>query len=188
MGPVGIKKKLGVVVWAGVILALFGAMAFGVLVLRDHGHANIMVNEQSAPTAAATQSKTSTAGPLVKQGPTPPQSALQNGLRNPEPSAALPAKQEFSINKSSTEQIRSVRLKLIKTDPAKKIYDIRVITGRRAFTHRHLKIDEPLWIATDRVSAIEMVVTSIGSTSASGYWTESKRPPHVTSRVRSKRR
>ncbi len=184
LGPLWVKKHRAVVTWAGVIGALFGVMAFVFLVWRDHGHPKIMVNEQSAPPSAQTAVGTTASAP--KQKATPPGEVLQNS----DTSGTSSQRHEFSMTKSSAEQpIGSVRLKLTKTDAAKKIYDMRVITGRRWFTHRHLKIDEPFWIANNRgAGAIEMIVTSIESESVTGYWVESKRSAHISPRVRSKRR
>jgi hypothetical protein len=186
MGPLWIKKHRTVVTWAGVIAALFGAMAFLFLVWRDHGHPKIMLNEQSAPVTASVRSAPGTSVPVAKQRATQPGEALQNSGATSDSSP----KHEFSMSKSSTErQIGSVRLKLTKTDPSKKIYDMRVITGRRWSTRRHLKINEPFWIANNRgAGAIEMIATSITSDSVAGYWMESKRSAHISPRVRSKRR
>jgi hypothetical protein len=185
-GPLWIKKHRAVVTRAGVVGALFGVMAFLFLVWRDHGHPKIMLNEQSAPAVTAARNAPSTSASVVKQGASQPGEPLQNS----DQSSASPPKHEFSMSKSSTEQqVGSVRLKLTKTDSQKKIYDMRVITGHRWFTHRHLKIDEPFWIATNRGSgAIDLVVTSIDSESVSGYWTESKKSAHISPRVRPKRR
>jgi hypothetical protein len=184
MGPLWIKKNRAIVTWAGAIGALFGVLAFLFLVWRDHGHPKIMLNEQSAPAITA-QTATGAATSVAKQAATPPLGAPQNS----ETSSTSPSQHQFRMTKSSAEQqVGSLRLRLTKTDPAKKIYDMRVITGRRWFTHRHLKIDEPFWIAVKRgTGAIEMVVTSIDNESVSGYWTESKRSAHISPRVRQKR-
>ena len=186
MGPLWIKKHRAVVAWAGIIGALFGVFAFLFFVWRDHGHPKIMLNEQSAPAITPVQSTAGTSPPIAKQLAAQPGEAPQSS----QAPGAAPPNHEFSISKSSAaQQIGSVKLKLTKTDPASKIYDMRVITGRRWNTHRHLKMNEPFWIATNKgTGAIEMVVTSIDGDSISGYWRESKRSAHISPRVRSKRR
>ncbi len=175
-----------VVTCAGLIGGLFGVLAFFFLVWRDHGHPKVMLNEQSAPAVSAAPALTSTSASLSSKTVAPPAKAQENRAT----STVSPARHEFSISKASAEQqIGSVRLKLTKTDSSKGIYDMRVITGRRWFTHRHLKINEPFWIANKTgAGAIEMVVTSIAADSVSGYWTESQKSAHINPRVRPKRR
>ena len=180
MGPVWFKKNRAVVTWAGVIATVFGIAAFLFLVWRDHGHPKIMLNEQSAPAVTSAKGTTAASASVSKTAP------LVSVPQNPESSGATPSKHELSMNMSSGEQqVGPVRLRLMKTDPSKKLYDMRVISGRRWFTHRHLKMNEPFWLAAGRgTGAIELVVAEIRSDSVSGYWTESKRSPHLRAKRR----
>jgi hypothetical protein len=181
MGPLWFKKNRAIVTWAGVIATVFGIAAFLLLVWRDHGHPKIMLNEQSAPAIASSKGTTATSATLSKQA-TQPVGAPQN----PATSGTAPSKHEFSLTMSSGEQQAGpVRLRLMKTDPAKNLYDMRVISGHRWSTHRHLKMNEPFWVAAGRgTGAIELVVAAIRTDSVSGYWTESKRSPHVRAKRR----
>ncbi len=98
-------------------------------------------------------------------------------------------KHTFSMNESTELPVAgSMKLKLVRTEPAKKLYDMRVIAGRRWYTHRRLKLNEPLWIAVDKQKAMEMVVGTIDNGTVSGYWTETSRPAQLSSRARAKHR
>ena len=180
MGPVWFKKNRAVVTWAGVIATVFGIAAFLFLVWRDHGHPKIMLNEQSAP--AMTSAKMTAPMSASQQQTGQPSS----GPQNPATSGATPSKHDFTMNISAGEQqVGPVHLRLMKTDIAKSLYDMRVINGRRWSTHRHLKMNEPFWVAASRgTSTVELVVTTVQSDSVNGYWTESKRSPHVRAKRR----
>ena len=49
-GPIQWNSHRLLLIVAGAIAILCGCGAFLLLVMRDHGHANVMVNEQSSPT------------------------------------------------------------------------------------------------------------------------------------------
>lgn len=182
MGPVWFKKNRAVVTWAGVIATVFGIAAFLFLVWRDHGHPKIMLNEQSAPAVTSAKGTAATSATVSQQQTAQPSGASQNAAA----SGTASAKHEFNMSTSSGEQqVGPVRLRLMKTDPAKNLYDMRVISGRRWSTHRHLKMNEPFWIAAARgTGTIELIVAAIQTDSVSGYWTESKRSPHVRAKRR----
>lgn len=138
-----------------------------------------MINEQSAP--ALMRGKSGSASPAS------PRTAVSNQAapaKVPEPIGS--AMKPFSISKASgLAPLGPVQLRLLKTYPASNIYDVSVVIGGRSFSHRHLKVNEPLWIAGRRGGgAIELIVKLVQNDAITGYWTESNRLAHVSSRRR----
>ena len=71
----------------------------------------------------------------------------------------------------------------------KGLYDVNVMIGARSYSHRRLKVTQPLWIATSRGSgSIELVVDTISKDSVAGYWKESNHAAQVSARARGRRR
>jgi hypothetical protein len=182
------KHGVRLAVSAGVLAALCGVFAFVSLVLRDHGRPHVMVNEQSAPSLTLARSN---AKPAV-----PSPAAAADKPANPQPHETSPVsktdnagKHDIRVSKSAgLASADSVKLKLLRTDPANGLYDISVVAGRRSFTQRQLKLNQPLWISVNRGTAMQMVVTSIENDAVAGYWTESKQAPRFSRRIRSKHR
>jgi hypothetical protein len=170
---------------AGILAVLCGAAAFLLLVLRDHGRRRVMVNDQARPalrpnsqpianssSAAATRSKDASTAPSLSAGTIPP------------------GKTEFSASKGSgLVSVGPLKLSLTGTDTENNTYDLRVQAGRRAFSHRHIQIDQPLWISTGRAKgAIQLVVTRIEGDAVAGYWSEVARSARLNSSSRVKHR
>ncbi len=177
-----IKHRL-LTISAIVLAALCSLIAFISLVWRDQNHPRVMINEQSAPSAKQGKS-------LSTPKPSP-RAALSNPatpLKLAEP--IDPAMKPFSISTASgLAPLGAVQLRLLKTYPANKFYDVNVIAGGRSFSHRHMKVNEPLWIAGGKGGgAIELIVKLVQSDAITGYWTESNRLAHVSSRRRSAHR
>ena len=183
MPAIGLKRwtvtRRGQLAISATVLAAFcGLLAFVWMVIRDRGHANVMINEQAAPPTARV-----TSAPIpstVAEGQTKPVS----GADSPKATEARP-RTDFSANKMRSTVLGPVKLKLLRTDEAKGVYDISVLAGRRTYTHRRLKVNQSLWIAANRGnSSIEMVVTAMSPDSVSGYWSESERRARVSSKTR----
>jgi len=92
----------------------------------------------------------------------------------------------FSISKASgLAPLGAVQLRLINTHPASNVYDLNVIAGGRSFLHRHLRVNQPLWIAGRRGGgAIELIVKLVQDDAITGYWMESNRLAQVSPRRR----
>ncbi|MDQ2840757.1 MAG: hypothetical protein M3Y72_06910 [Acidobacteriota bacterium] len=184
LGPVRSAKRRRLVVSAAVLSGLSCLAAFIVLVLRDQNHANVMVNEQKSPTLSHVSAASSLASTKTSSlGPGQPISK-PSGLND-----SLPGNR-FSLAKlAAPTTLGSVKLKLIKTDPALRLYDVSATVGGHSFSHRRLKAGEPLWISENRGgTALELVVSSIQSDSVMGYWTESSHLAHVSPRNHLRRR
>jgi hypothetical protein len=181
------KHRVRVAVSAAALALLCGLVAFVSLVLRDHGRPHVMVNEQTAPALAQVRNdpKPSAAVPVAANKPSEPPPNGPSPLANADSSG----KHDISVSKSAAPATAgSVKLRLLRTDPSNGIYDITVLAGRRSFTHRQLKLNQPLWISVNRGSAIQMVMTSVQSDTVAGYWTESKQAPRFSRRARLKHR
>ena len=181
--PVSLNRHRLLLFLAAVIATLFGSLAFVGLVMRDHGHPNVMVNEQSAPALVARSTPAAGIGDTGKAvAATKPAAVAIATIPN--------SGTRFNIARSSRRvSLGPLKLRLTDTDPVKNTYDVSVLTGRRSSSHRNIKVNEPLWIALNRgTGAIELVVTSIDAKQVSGYWTESNHSPQVSSRVRGHRR
>ena len=169
-------SRLGIV--ASLLGILFALSAFVMLVLHDRGHANIMVHDQPgipAPTPKAAP---------VNPAPIAPTPASHTAV------TTSPGKNDFSLTRIDRPiAMGSIRLRLLKTDMAKGLYDVNVISAGRNYAHRRLKVTQPLWIATSRGSgSIELVVDTIGKDSVSGYWKESDHSAQVSARARGRHR
>jgi hypothetical protein len=186
------RARKGLLIAAGGLAALCCTTAFLFFVARDHGHANVMINEQSAPTALRL--------PVRPQSPAQQAAAPQKALRPPpSPSSLAPknspapvssASNSFKIARGSgITYLGPVRLRLLRTDPVKNTFDVSVILGRRSFSHKRLKLNQPLWIAVNRgASEVQMIVTGIDKNAVTGYWTQSSRPPQLNTQPHPKRR
>ena len=169
-------SRLGI--FASLLGLTFGLSAFVMLVLHDRGHANIMVHDQPGPPAPAPK-----AAPVIIP-PVVPHAAGHTSV------PAGVGKNDFSLTRiDKPVPMGSIRLKLLKTDMAKGLYDVNVIIGGRSFSHRRLKVTQPLWIATSRgAGSIELVVDTIGKDSVAGYWKESDHSAQVSARSRGRHR
>ena len=120
-----------------------------------------------------------------------PQPALNNQAAQPKlPEPMIPGMKPFSISTASgLAPLGAVQLRLMRTDPSSHVYDLNVVKGGRSFSHRHMKVNEPLWIAGGKGGgAIELIVKLVQTDAITGYWMESNRSAHVSSRRRSARR
>ncbi len=185
-----ITRRVRLAVSATALAALCGVFAFIVLVLHDHGHANVMVNEQAAPhliprtATASSAALAATHGNALSQSPSLPAPVKTPDL------AQLGSKHDFSVGKNAKSQLLgTIKIKLISTDTINRLYDVYVSVGRKWYAHHQLKINEPLWISSNRgANSIQMVVTSIEPDGIAGYWTESNRSTHLSPRIHSRRR
>ncbi len=187
------KHRLLLIVAAAIATVCAGA-AFVLLVLRDHGHPKVMVNEQAAPGISTRSAPAARAAETTK--PVDTGKALL-AIASPiaktadATTAAKPEDQnKFNFARSNRRvTLGPLKLRLTNTDPLKNTYDVSVLTGRRSSLHRSVKVNEPLWIALNRgTGAIELVVTSIDANRVIGYWTESNHSPQVSARVRGRHR
>lgn len=137
-----------------------------------------MINEQSAPAVTRGNGLSAPSRPAAGLSI----QAAQPKLSEPSNSALKP----FSISKASgLAPLGTVQLRLINTQPERRIYDLNVIVGGRSFLHRHLRVNQPLWIAGKRGGgAIELIVKLVQNDAITGYWTESNRLAHVSSHQR----
>ncbi len=176
--PFRTLKQRRLAISAIVVAALCSLAAFICLVWRDQGRPRVMINEQSAPGLVTQAGKVASASQQTGFNKDVAQTKL------PEP--VNPAMKPFSISKASgVAPLGPVELRLIDTNPASKLYDVNVIAGGRSYSHRHLKADQPLWIAGRKGSgAIELIVKLVQDDAITGYWTESNRLAHVSSRRR----
>jgi len=172
---------------AGTLAVLCGATAFILLVLRDHGRRRVMVNEQARPAVRLNSQP-------VPTGASVPSISSKEGsitLMNPLSAGAIPAgKKEFRASKGSGPvTVGLLKLSVTGTDAGQHTYDLRVQAGRRAFSHRHIQIDQPLWISAGRTKgAIQLIVTRIEGDAVAGYWSEVARSARVNSSSRLKHR
>ena len=145
------------------------------LVLHDRGHANIMIHDQPGVPAPAAK----VAPPPV--APAPADHTLASSLHG---------KNDFTLTRTDRPvAMGSIRLKLLKTDMGRGLYDVNVTSGGRNYSHRRLKVTQPLWIATSQgAGSIELVVYAIGKDSVAGYWKESDHAAQVSARARARRR
>ena len=98
-----------------------------------------------------------------------------------------PAPSDFSLLLSRhTQSLGPIRARLLKTDATQSSYDLSVALGRRSYSHRGIKLNQPLWIAINRSKSVEIVVNSIQKDSISGYWSESARSAQIESRKHKK--
>jgi hypothetical protein len=188
------RPRRGLLIAAGVLAALCCTAAFLFFVARDHGHTNVMINEQSAPATARLplhpQSPAQqAAAPQKALGPQQVPSPSTLGPKN-SPAPVTPASNSFKIARAGgITYLGPVRLRLLRTDPVKNTFDVSVILGRRSFSHKRLKLNQPLWIAVNRgASEVQMVVTGIDKNAVTGYWTQSSRPPQLNTQSHPKRR
>ena len=172
---------------AAVLVIVFGLVAFLMLLWRDDGHPNVMVNEEIAPAAAVVK-------PVAAGTPAPADAGAASALKGEAGKAAatntptISGRNEFTIDKTnSTFAIGPIRLRLLRTNVSRKIYDLNVIARRRSLVHRNVKAGEPVWIARKRGEpAVEVVVSAIGKESISGYWEEPGRPAQAVARNRNR--
>ncbi|MBV8864099.1 MAG: hypothetical protein JO210_01720 [Acidobacteriaceae bacterium] len=166
-----------------VLSTLCSLAAFVSLVWRDQSQPRVMINEQLAP--ALKQGKSVV---VAKPSPQPPVNSQAAQPKLPEPTS--PGMKPFSISTASgLAPLGAVQLRLIRTDPISHVYDLSVVAGGRSFSHRHMKVNEPLWIAGGKGGgAIELIVKLVQTDAITGYWMESNRSAHVSSRRRSARR
>ena len=174
-----------VILLAAVLSALFGIAAFLLLILRDRSHVNVMVAEQVVGTSqrarAALAAKSSAPANSL-----PAAHADTPATSTPPVTSASPA-QDFSLLFSRRMQpLGPLRVKLLKTDVTKSSYDLSVGLGRRSYSHRAIKLDQPLWIAINRAKSVEIVVKSIQKDRIAGYWNEAARSAQITARKRKK--
>jgi hypothetical protein len=180
-------KLIRMAIAAGTLAVLCGAAAFVLLVLRDHGHRRLMVNDQARPAVRLNSGPAATASSVTsippKDTPTTSTGTLSTGT--------IPAgKKEFRASKGSGPvPVGLLKLSVTGTDAAQHTYDLRVQAGRRAFSHRHIQIDQPLWISAGRAkNAIQLVVTRIEGDAIAGYWSEVARSARVNSSSKPKHR
>ena len=150
------RRRLFIGVAAALLASACAAIAFVFFLVRDHGHARVMFNEQSAPAHAS-------------RTPVLPPSA---------PPAMRPAAPQHSFSADRRRRVvltGSVRLRVLRVDPANGLFDLSVTIGRFTHSHRHLKVNEPLWIALNRSTAIELLANNLNASGISGYWTETDR-------------
>ncbi|HEX4167324.1 MAG TPA: hypothetical protein VHZ55_17810 [Bryobacteraceae bacterium] len=172
---------------AAVLIVLFGLVAFLMLLWRDGGHPNVMVNEQIAPNATPAKLAASlTSAPAGAGAATATKTQEAKATASATPTIA--SRNEFTIDKTNfTFVIGPVRLRLLKTNLNRKTYDLSVLARRRALVHRNLKEGQPLWISRNRgEQPVEIVVSSIGKEVVSGYWEESGRPLQTVTRNRAR--
>jgi hypothetical protein len=165
----GAKRGRLLLFAAGSLAVLCALAAFLVLVLRDHGHTQVMVHDQKAPHVAST-SATESGASAAKSS--------QAKLESPQPELS---RGSFRLERGSAPMhIGPIRVRLTRTDPRRGLYDFTVLSGRRAFSHRHLRLNVPVWIALGKdKGALEIVVTSIDKRVVEGTWTLSAQPPEV---------
>ncbi|HEY7212437.1 MAG TPA: hypothetical protein VH477_19330 [Bryobacteraceae bacterium] len=161
---------------AGLLAAVCALAAFLFLVVRDHGHTKIMVHDQAAP-AVAKRAQASASHQ--------PSTAVSGPSTKPDRAAIPAARNAFQLHRGSKpETLGPLRLRLTRIDQAKGTYDVSVISGRRSYSHRNLKIEQPLWITLKRGSgAFGLVVTALDKEDATGYWMQSQNSPHVNTRT-----
>ncbi len=179
IGSFRMLKHRRLAISAIVLSALCSLSAFVSLVWRDQSHPRVMINEQSAPSLARGRG-------VSAPSPSLP-AALTNQTAPPKLATPInPAMKPFSISKASgLAPLGAVQFRLISTHPASNLYDLNVIVGGRSFLHRHLRANEPLWIAGKRGSgAIELIVKLVQDDAITGYWMESNRLAQVSSRRR----
>jgi hypothetical protein len=175
-------QHVGVAIAAAILAGLCGFAAFIFLVLRDSNHPKIMVHDQAAPKRKAAAVAAAASVPAALPKPVQPVST---------PAAGVKAnKTEFHLSKSgSLVPIGPIKLKLAGVNAARDTYDLNVVSAKRAYTYRKLKVDQSLWISAGRKSgSIELVVTGLQDSGVTGYWSESNRSAHVSSKSKSKRR
>ncbi len=177
-------KAVRIAAAAGILATLCGTVAFVSLVLRDHGRPRVMVNEQARPAP-----RPSTHLPA----PSSATSVVPKDDISPTPFFAnkVPAgKKGFLASEvSGPVTVGPLKLRVTKTDAANHTYDLSVQSGRRLFTHKHIGIDQPLWISAGRgKSAIQLVVTRVQGDTVAGYWSEVARSARVGSASKVKHR
>jgi len=191
MSPLRLRKRQLLAFAAILVAALCGAVAFLFFVVRDHGSTKIMVNDQAAPQALASRKippavASPAAAPAVGQ-----KSTLAPSLPAAASSAAAGTKNPFSVGtrEGRATALGAVKIRLLATDKTANTFDLNVIAGRRSYTHRRLKLNQPLWISAKRGgNAVQIVATSLTDSAIQGYWTESTRSPQVTPRNKARRR
>lgn len=178
MGSFRALKDRRLAISALVLSALCSLAAFLSLVWRDQSRPRVMINEQSSPALARGKSVSATS-------PSPP-AAFSKTAPQKLPQPIDRAMKPFSISKASgLAPLGAVQLRLINTHPASNVYDLNVIAGGRSFLHRHLRVNQPLWIAGRRGGgAIELIVKLVQDDAITGYWMESNRLAQVSPRRR----
>ena len=157
---------------AGFLGLLCAGVAFLVLVVRDRGHSRIMVHDQSASSfkapAAAKDSTPKSKSPAVTTGDAGDKAAAtRNSFR-------------MEVGRKPLN-LGPIRVRLSRVDVRRGLYDISVLSGRRSFSHRRLRLNSPVWIALAKgQGALEIVVTSIEKRAVEGYWIQSEHSPEVT--------
>lgn len=182
-------RRIKIAAAAAILAALCGLVAFFILVLHDRGHPRIMFHEQHS--ARSTPSPATVAAPaaaLTAAAPTSGKMGASQPSAVPVPPGQM--RTEFHLPKvGGPVVVGSVQLKLGAIDLAKETYDLRVVSGRRSFTYRRLKLHQPLWISAGRKKgSLQLVATALETDGVAGYWKESSRSAHVSSRSRSKHR
>ena len=175
-----------ILVWGAVILAaLCAAAAFLALLLHDGSHAKLMVHDQAAPVSHSAGLSQRTSTYALARVPEKAVTAAEASRSAPKEKTAgdrLPF--QLQIGKKAAA-VGPLRLKLIQVKPAQGIYDVSVLSGRRAYSHRHVRVNEPLWISLSRgKGALEIVATSISQDSIEGYSVQTARSPQVKSGIR----
>ncbi|HLH01267.1 MAG TPA: hypothetical protein VKX25_00730 [Bryobacteraceae bacterium] len=161
----GAKRRSRLLFAAGALAVLCASAAFLVLVLRDHGHTQVMVHDQAAPHLA-----TSSASPA-------PAAPSHPRLDTSQPAAS---RASFRLERGNAVNLGPIRVRLTKTDPRRGLYDFTVLSGRRSFSHRHLRLNVPVWIALGKEKgALEILVTSIDKRVVEGTWIVSTEAPEV---------
>ncbi len=178
IGSFRMLKHRRLAIWAIVLSALCSLGAFISLVWRDQSQPRVMINEQSSPGLARANAVSAAS---------PPAHAVFGKTAPQEPSEPInPAMKPFSISKATgLAPLGPVQLRLISTHPASNVYDLNIVVGGRSFLHRHLRANQPLWIAGKRGGgAIELIVKLVQEDAITGYWMASNRLAQVSPRRR----
>ena len=169
---------------SAILAAVCGIAAFLLLVLKDRKQPPLMVNELRAPAAVSSKDNSVAASPTQVSTQRSPASVGMPASSNQQ-SLVPPAQvqNQFTLSRTNhVSSLRPLRMKLVRTDSLRGLYDVNVIVGRRSFAHRRLKVNEPVWISISRSKgAMQMLVNSVRSDAVSGYWTISDRSAQVNS-------
>jgi hypothetical protein len=171
--------------WGAAMLgAVCAAAAFLVLLLHDGSRTKVMVHDQSAPVAR----------PATTAAPPTPSAAAYPRVAPPEirdaaqKEADAAERHTFRLQKGRRAvTLGPVRFRLTRVDTAQGMYDISVLSGRRSYSHKHVRVNEPLWISLARgKGALELVASSVAKDGIEGYWVQTPRSPQVKANARKK--
>ena len=164
---------------AGVVTFLCTLSAFLFFVLRDGSQIGAALNYRRVA-----------APPPVQAALVTPPALIAPSIPAPTPAKSSASNPDFVLTREGGRSvIGPLSVALLATNVAKGTYDVSGTVGGRNFTHRQVKVNEPLWIGAGRNQGrVRLVAQAVEENRISGYWSQSARNTATSQKSRSKKR